>query len=549
MTAPFSRRGLLAAGAAFAILPARAAVARTLITGGPIYTGVGATRVEALLVEGARIAFAGPLDEARRRAENAALIDLRGAAAFPGFVDSHVHLTGVGMRELTLNLAPATSLADAMARLGAWAQANPGGIISGRGWIETHWPERRTPTRADLDAVVPDRPVYLQRADGHAGVANSRALAAAGITDSTPDPAGGRIERDAGGAATGLLVDNAEQLIAPILPTPDDARVREALRRADALYTARGWTGAHNMSVDRQSLRLLEALTAQGAARLRTDHYMDVGEAEDVLAKGPRGEAGDRLRLRGVKVYADGALGSRGAALLAPYSDAPALRGLFVTQRAQALEVYARAKASGAQVATHAIGDAGNRAVLDWFAESLGPGRSHARWRIEHAQVIAPDDIARFAAQGVIASMQPSHAIGDLPFAPARLGPERLQGAYAWRSLIESGATVCGGSDAPVEVGDPRIEFYAACHRHALDGTAGSDWGLDQALSRAQTLVLFTRAAAYAVGREAEVGTLEPGKRADISAFSADFMTCAPADILKAQTVLTMINGQALHRL
>lgn len=548
MSARFSRRGLLAAGAAFAILPARAAPARTLIFGGPIYTGIGDARVEALLIEGGRIAFAGPLAEARRRGARAEPLDLRGAAAFPGFVDSHVHLTSVGMRELTLNLAPARSLADAMARLRAWAAANPHGIISGRGWIETHWPENRTPTRVDLDTVVPGRPVYLQRADGHAGVANSAALAAAGIADSTPDPAGGRIARDANGVATGLVVDNAQGLIEAILPKPDDARVSEALLRADALYARRGWVGAHNMSVDRQSLRLLEALTAAGKSHLRTDHYLDVGEADEVLAKGPRGGTGDRLRVRGVKVYADGALGSRGAALLAPYSDEPALHGLFVTERAQALEVFARARVVRAQVATHAIGDAGNRAVLDWFAQSLGPGRSDARWRIEHAQVIAPDDIARFAAQGVIASMQPSHAIGDLPFAPSRLGPERLKGAYAWRSLIESGAIVCGGSDAPVEVGDPRIEFYAAAYRHALDGTAGTDWGLDQALSRAQALALFTRAAAYAVGREAEVGTLEVGKRADISAFSADFMTCAPADILKAEPVLTMVDGQALHR-
>lgn len=548
MTAHFTRRGLLAAGVAFTILPSRAATPRTLIFGGPIYTGLRDSRVEALLVDGARIAFAGPLTEARRRGANAQPLDLRGAAAYPGFVDAHVHLTGVGLRELTLNLAPALSLADAMARLRTWAVTHPSGVIAGRGWIETHWPEKRTPTRADLDAVVADRPVYLQRADGHAGVANSAALAAAGITDSTPDPSGGRIVRDANGVATGLLVDNAEQLVAPILPKPDDARVREALLRADALYAARGWTGAHNMSVDRQSLRLLESLTAEGKTHLRTDHYMDVGEAEDVLARGPRGAAGDRLRLRGVKVYADGALGSRGAALLAPYSDAPSLQGLFVTQKAQALDVYARAKAVGAQIATHAIGDAGNRAVLDWFAQSLGPGKSTARWRIEHAQVIARGDIPRFSTQGVIASMQPSHAIGDLPFAPSRLGAERLYGAYAWRQLIESGATVCGGSDAPVEVGDPRIEFYAACYRHALDGTAGPDWGLDQVLSRAQTLALFTRAAAFAVGREAEVGTLETGKRADISAFSADFMTCAPADILKAQPVLTMVDGSIVHQ-
>jgi hypothetical protein len=446
-----------------------------------------------------------------------------------------------------LNLEGSASIAEVQARLKAWAKEQPKGPINGRGWIETHWPEHRFPTRADLDAVVSDRPVYLGRSDGHAGVANTAALALAGITASTPNPEGGEILRDAKGEPTGMLVDNAQHLMRDRLPQPDKAAKREALGRADRLYRSRGWTAGHHMSVDQESLDVLRAMAGAGALSIRVDNYMDIPFAGEVLSAGPSTDASGKVRLRGVKIYADGALGSRGAALLAPYSDKPGSMGLLVTPHETMIEVMTKAKASGAQVAVHAIGDRGNRLTLDAMAEVLGAARTDRRWRIEHAQILSLQDLPRFAAMGVIASMQPSHAIGDLYFATDRLGAERLKGAYAWRSLLESGAVVCAGTDAPVEKGDPLIEFYAATYRHALNGFAGPNWGLDQAVSRAQALHMITAAPAYAVGREAELGTIEAGKRADITVFSKDLMSVEPAEIIKAKAVMTVVDGQVVY--
>jgi predicted amidohydrolase YtcJ len=289
---------------------------------------------------------------------------------------------------------------------------------------------------------------------------------------------------------------------------------------------------------------MLRDRAAAGELGLRVDTYMDPVAAEEVLRTGPTADPTGKLRVRGIKLYADGALGSRGAALLAPYSDRPGWMGLVRTEPAEMKAWMAKAKAVNAQVAVHAIGDRGNRMTLDAMAEVLGPGRSDRRWRIEHAQIISPQDIPRFAAMGVTASMQPSHAIGDLYFAPARLGLERLKGAYAWNSLIRSGAVVCAGTDAPVEKGDPLIEFYAAVWRHSLDGFAGPGWGLDEAVSRGQALKMLT----HAVGREHELGTLEAGKRADVSVFSKDLMTVEPAEILKARATLTITAGRITHQ-
>jgi hypothetical protein len=551
-TAP-TRRGLLALGAsalaiqALASRAARADAPGLLLAGGTIHTGVaGAAPVEAVAVSGGRIVFAGALADARRVVPGARAIDLAGATAFPGFVDSHVHLTELGLRELMLNLVGTASVTDLQARLRDWAVRQPKGPIIGDGWIETHWPEHRFPTRADLDAVVSDRPVYLGRADGHAGVANSAALTLAGVTASTPNPPGGEILRDAQGQPTGLFVDNAQAIMRERLPRPDKAMKREALIRADRLYRSRGWTGGHHMSVDQDSLEIERVLAASGALGLRVDNYLDVDWAGEVLARGPSVDPSGKVRLRGIKLYADGALGSRGAALLAPYADKPESTGLLVTPPDVMADWMRKAKASGAQVAVHAIGDRGNRLALDAMEQVLGSGHTDRRWRIEHAQILSAQDLPRFAALGVIASMQPSHAIGDLYFAPARLGPERLKGAYAWKSLLASGAVVCAGTDAPVEKGDPLIEFYAATYRHALDGFAGPDWGLNEAVSRAQALHMITAAPAYAVGRETELGTLEVGKRADITVFSKDLMSIEPAEILKAKAVLTVVEGEVV---
>lgn len=545
------RRTALALGAAAVFSPAilRGQEPSIIISGGPIHTGTAGGLEEAVAIRGDRIVFVGSLEEARRAAPGAKAIDLGGAAAFPGFVDSHVHLTSVGLREMTLNLEGTGSIGELQARLRDWAMKNPTGIINGRGWIETHWPEHRFPTRHDLDAAVADRPVYLSRSDGHAGVVNTKALEVLGIGPSTPTPDGGEILKDGEGKPTGMFVDNAQRLLARVVPTPDRAAKHEALGRADRLYASRGWTGAHAMSVSAEELDLKRMMARTGELRLRVDNYLDVGEAAEVLTAGPSDDATGRIRLRGIKLYADGALGSRGAALLEPYADKPGWRGLIRTPPDEMIAWMRKAKAAGAQVATHAIGDRGNRTALDAIAAVLGPDRTDRRWRIEHAQTLSPQDLPRFAAMGVTASMQPSHAIGDLYFAPARLGRERLKGAYAWRSLLKSGALVCAGTDAPVEKGDPRIEFYAAVYRHALDGFANADWGLDETVSRAEALRMLTLSAAQAVGQERELGTLEAGKRADLTAFSKNLMTVEPPEILKAEATLTITAGVITHRI
>jgi len=536
--APLALAALLTAG-----VVGSARAGDILIHGGPIHTGVEtAPTAQAVLIRDQRIVFVGDLTAARAKAAKGARdIDLKGAAAYPGFVDAHAHLTGIGLRELTLNLDRTASLAELVAAVKAYAAAHPEGPIYGRGWIETHWPEKRFPTRLDLDAAAPGRVIVLQRSDGHAMVASTAALAQAGVTAATPDPAGGKILKGPDGAPYGMLIDHAEALVAGVIPPPSESLKREALEKAGALYASRGWTGLGNMSVEAGDLTLMTALAAQKKFHLRVDNYMDPSGAAEVLARGPFQDTTGLIRTRGIKLYMDGALGSRGAALLEPYSDAEGL-GLQLTPRDRGLELMKKARAVKAQVAMHAIGDRGNRMVLDWFGETLGSDTA-ARWRIEHAQIVADSDLPRFSKMGVVASMQPSHAIGDLFFAPARLGQARLHEGYRWNDMLKSGAVVAAGSDAPVEVGDPRIEFYAAVHRHSLDGFANADWHLEEAVSRTQALRMLTWAPAYAAFAETERGTLEAGKKADLTVFDRDLMTVAPAEILKAETVLTVVDG------
>ncbi|MBL8549615.1 MAG: amidohydrolase [Hyphomonadaceae bacterium] len=546
-----SRRAFALSSAAFAagcVTPQ--ADEAGIILRGRIHTGVAARPLaEAVLVRGKDIAFVGAFDAARRRAAGAQVIEIGEAAAFPGFVDSHVHLPDVGLMSMRLDLTGVGSVAELKTRLASYAAARPEGPIVGAGWIETHWPEARFPTRDDLDAVVRERPVFLERADGHAAAANSAALALAGIGDGAPDPAGGRIERDARRRATGMLIDAATALVRGRLPPVSRADEREALKAAARLYASRGWTGVANMGASLAQAEDFDALAAAGELPLKADLYIGEAEADAFLAAGPSVDATGLVNRRGIKLYMDGALGSRGAALLLPYADAPG-DGLIVTPPERLKDVMARARVANAQIALHAIGDRANRLGLDFFAETFADAPEAlraARWRIEHAQVIDHRDLPRFGRMGVIASMQPSHAISDLYFAPSRLGDARLSGAYAWKSLLNYHATICGGSDAPVEKGDPLIEFYAATWRHSLDGFAGPDWRLQETVSRTEALAMLTTAGAYATFQERTRGTIEPGKRADISVFSADLMS-APFDAIpKARAVLTMSEGRITH--
>lgn len=530
------------------VAPSAPAAPSLLLTGGRIYTGNDAQpRAEGVLAVGDRIVFVGSAAEARRRASaEVRVVDLKGAVVVPGLSDAHAHLAGIGLRELSFNLEGTKSLAELQEKLKRRAAEEPGAgrWIVGRGWLESQWSPPKFPTRGDLDAVVGDRLVVLTRADGHALVANSRALTLAKIDRTTPNPSGGEILRDADGEATGLLVDKAMDLVRRLIPGATEAETAQALEIGAARELRLGWTQVHVAGASVTEMRAMSVLKS----KLRV--YVAAGgpgpAAEAVL--GGTAPAG----VRGIKCYIDGALGSRGAALLEPYADAPASRGLLLNTEATLLPFFIRALRAGVQIQTHAIGDHGNRLVLDLYEKAFAAVPlaqrkvAEPRWRIEHAQVIHPADLPRFKALGVIASMQPSHAIGDLYFAPARLGPERLKGAYAWRTLIDSGAIIAGGSDAPVERGEPMIEFYAAVARRALDGFANADWHREQRVTRAEALKMFTLWPAFASFEETERGTIAVGKVADFTVLSADIMEIPEAEILKTQCVMTVVGGEVV---
>ena len=535
--------------AALALLAAPATAQDMVIRGGAIHTGLDNTSpAEVVVVRDGRIAFVGNAADAPT-APGGRVIDLKGATLFPGFTDGHAHLDGIGWRELTLNLEGSASIAEAMSRLSAWAAAHPEGVIIGRGWIETHWPEGRFLSAADLDAAAPGRVVILTRADGHALTASTPALAAAGVDASTPAPEGGRIDRLADGRPNGFFVDAAMGLIEALAPQADPAALREAYRAGFAVEARYGWTGIHFMSAPWKDVPLLEQMAEAGEAPLRLYNNITPDGARALIEGGPRSVADGRVITRAIKFYADGALGSRGAALFDPYSDDPHNRGLMLTTEAEVLPLYEDALRKGIQVTTHAIGDRGNAEVLNWYLDAMGEVQPDQRavrdprWRIEHAQVVRLRDEMMFAGMGIIPSMQPSHAIGDLHFAPARLGDARLDGAYAWRDFVEVGLPVVGGSDAPVERGDPLIEFYAAVARRDLNGFQGPDWRAAQAVSRQTALKMFTLWPAYASFREDELGTIEVGKRADFTAFDIDLMTVPEADIPRGKAVLTVVDG------
>lgn len=532
--------------------PARAEEsAVTVFAGGTIHTGdPDRPRASAILVgEDGRITQVIGTDEsAEIAAGSVEWVDLGGAVLFPGFTDAHAHLSGIGERELRLDLSDIGSIDALAGRIAAELEGlEPGRVLIGRGWIETGWPQGRMPVAADIDPVSPDHPVILTRADGHALLANSAALKAAGIDSETTAPEGGRIERDEGGTPNGLMIDTAMGLLAPLMAEPGEAEQIAALVTGAEVYAARGWTGMHNMSVSADEVRLLERLSLEDRLPIRIYNALD--ESAFDLAAGRAHETG-RVTNRAVKVYMDGALGSRGALLMEPYADRPGERGLSLMDPAALADLMVRADRAGVQLAIHAIGDLANRHVLDTYAQIDRPReiRPDHRWRIEHAQVIAPDDLARLSELNLIASMQPSHAIGDLFFAPDRLGLARLRGAYAWRTLLDAGTVIAGGSDAPVEVGSPVIEFYAAVERRALDGFQGEGWHPEESVTRAEALDMFTAAPAYASFREDELGTIEAGKWADFSVFDRDLMTIPAEDILRAEPVMTVVQGEIVWR-
>ncbi len=531
--------------------------------GGTVYTGVdGAPTAQAVSVRNGRVLAVGASDALVKTGKAATrLVDLKGAFLYPGFTDAHAHLYGIGEREMTLDLDEVQSITELVTVIGEAAKAAPAGqVLRGRGWIETHWPEKRFPTRQDIDAVTGDRPAIFTRADGHALVANTAALKAAGI-DGKPagQPDGGRIEVDAMGLPTGMLIDNAMGLLASLSTAPTPAYIDEAYQKAAAKYVSLGWTGLHNMSVSGADVPRINELSKAGKLPIRIYNAVDGGDIKDD-GPGKFGVGvfsisdGGLVITRAIKLYMDGALGSRGALLEAPYADRPDITGLQRAHEAETLALLKRAYDEGVQVSFHAIGDKGNALVLDWMEKTFASlpeadrAKRDPRWRIEHAQVLRLTDIPRFKADGVIPSMQPSHAIGDLYFAPDRLGPDRLAGAYAWRALIDSGSIIAGGSDAPVEQGDPRIEFYAAIARKDLKGQSGENWHPEQKVTREEALKMFTLWPAYASFRERDLGTIEPGKLADFTGFSGDIMTIPEADVLTVEPAISVVGGAVAYQ-
>ncbi|HYJ03563.1 MAG TPA: amidohydrolase [Chthoniobacterales bacterium] len=531
--------------------------AQTVFINGNIYTmNERQPRAEAIAVQDARIVFVGSKADAKKyQSAETKTIDLAGKTVVPGLTDSHCHIFGIGEREITLNLEGTDTLEAFLAKVKERvAKTERGKWITGRGWIETFWKPPQFPTRQDLDKIAPDNPVFLTRADGHAAIANSAALALAKIDKNTPVPFGGEILKDKKtGEPNGMLIDKAQALVSQHIPKPSEAERREAFVRGAKREIELGWCQIQNAGGDLADLAPMRQAFEAGQVKLRVYNavYAPGPAAAQLLREGISVDQFDhRYTLRTLKVPFDGALGSRGAALLEPYADSPETSG-FLTQKEEELQpIFEEALRRGVQIETHAIGDRANRVILDLYEKAMKtvPPEQRKirdpRWRVEHAQVVSAQDIPRLAKLGVIASMQPSHAISDLFFAPSRLGKERLAGAYAWQSFLKSGAIICGGSDAPVERGEPMIEFYAAVTRKSIKGITQDGWHPEQAVSREQALKMFTVSAAYAAFEEKDKGSIEAGKLADLTVLTKDIMKIPEPEILKTTCAMTVIGGE-----
>src|SRR4029079_12084560 len=524
------------------------AAADIVFRNGNVYTANDkAPRAQAIAVKGDRIVFVGSNEAAQKFVGTSTrVVDLKGNTVLPGFTDSHQHLSGVGQREMTLNLEGTTSLDDLLAKLKERVdQTKPGEWVTGRGWIETHWQPAAFPTPWDLANIYTNNPVILGRADGHGAVANSAALKLAGVDKSTPNPFGGEISKDKqSGEPNGMLLDAAQGLVRRKVPPTSAADAERAVVLGVKRDIELGWTQIQDAGGSYAEVDIFKKLYASGEIKLRIYKavYGPGVNANRLINEGPIiGEFQNRLTVRTIKVVSDGALGSRGAALLGPYSDAPDTSGFLTVKVEDLRPMLVEALRKGIQVETHAIGDKANRFILDDYETALKavpPSErkvAQPRWRVEHAQIVNPADIPRFAKLGIIPSMQPSHAIGDLFFAPKRLGMDRLAGAYAWESFIKSGVVVPGGSDAPAERGEPMIEFYAAVARKDQKGFSGEGWHPEEAVTREQALKMSTFWPSYAAFEDNRRGSIEPGKLADLTILSADIMTIPAPEILKTR--------------
>ena len=473
-------------------------------------------------------------------------LDGQGRIMLPGMIDAHVHVMDIGFAALTLDLSDTTSLADALNRIAKFSAEHPDRPwIIGRGWNQETWQLGRFPTAAELDAVTGGRPVWLQRIDGHAGWANSAALKAAGVTAATKDPAGGSIDRAPDGSPRGVLVDAAMELVDAKVPAPRAEDRDLALANAQQILFKRGVTAVADMGTGIEDWQAYRRAGDANRLYVRIMAYAR-GTEQMSLIGGPGPSPWlyqDRLRLNGVKLYVDGALGSRGAWLKAPYADAPGTRGLPQLNQTQLGNLMSRAAMDNFQVAVHAIGDEANATLIGAITDLGETYKGDRRWRIEHAQIVDPKDIARFARSGAIASMQPVHETSDRVMAEARLGPERLAGAYAWKSLKAAGVRLAFGSDAPVELADPWAGLAAAISREGPDGQPAGGWQPQERISPAEALAAYTADAAYAGFAESRFGRLAPGLRADFVLVDTDPLTASAAQVRATKVLETWIGG------
>ena len=509
-------------------------------------------RFEALLVDDGKVVATGSDKVLRKRAASATLVDGKGRSLLPGLIDAHGHVLGLGTMKMQADLTGTSSLEAALQVIKAYAAAHASDPwLLGRGWNQVAWKLGRFPTAAELDSVLADRPVWLERVDGHAGWANSAALKLAGIDKTTKDPVGGRIERDAAGNPTGVLVDAAMELLSAKIPVPTSVQNAAALDGALAEMASVGLTGVADAGIDRATFALYKRYADAGKLSARIYAMISGTGAEfDAISKGGPllGYGNDFLTVRSVKLYADGALGSRGAALLAPYADAAGNRGLLFNSQDALTAMFGKALAGGYQVCVHAIGDQANRQALDSFAAAYqAHGGAQLRNRIEHAQVVALSDIPRFSKLKLIASMQPTHATSDMNMAEDRVGAERIKGAYAWQRFLKQGTRIAAGSDFPVESANPFFGLHAAVTRQDHADAPPGGWYPKQALSVSEALRAFTLDAAYAAHAEKTLGTLEPGKWADFILVDQDIFAIKPAQIWSTKVLETWVAGKRVY--
>jgi hypothetical protein len=547
--------GSLAAASAAPIVSRASASgpADLIVTGATIHTADDAVpQVQAFAVRAGRFAYAGTREGALAlRGPRTEVLDLTGSTVLPGLIDAHLHLTSVGLDLSEVELAHVASFQELIARTVAFAKANDDPWILGDGWDQNLWPGKAFPTHDTLSAAIPDRPVALSRVDGHAVLANAKAMHLAGVDRTTLDPPGGRVLRDANGDPTGVFIDNAQGLIYGKVPDPTHAQLLRAQQRAAAECHRWGLTTVSEPGAGAESIAALRELLERGTFTLRTYVMLAHDDAliDAHLSSGIVDGAYDgRLWIRAIKMFADGALGSRGAALLAAYSDDPGNAGLTVTPQATIQAVAEKALRGGFQVCVHAIGDRGNRAVLDAYEAALRAVPSHdPRLRIEHAQVLAPADIPRFAALGIIPSMQTTHQISDMGWAQARLGSERVLGAYAWRSLLDTGVIIANGTDAPVESVSTLRTFHAAISRENERNEPPGGWYPAQRMTRVEALKSMTIWAAHANFQERALGSIAPGKYADFVVMDRDWMSVPAEAIMETRIVATYGAGARVY--